>query len=162
MLENPLYIGIVDVPDYGVRWKRGDFEPLISEEVFYRVQAVLAGRVQPTSPRQRNRPEFPLRGFVRCSACGRGLTGSWSKGRHGRYAYYHCRPRCRVVNVTKARLEGLFVDELERLQPTPGYMRMLKESVLQVWQQHKGAVRGELEDVERKAKADSTEARPAR
>ena len=153
MLENPLYIGIVDVPDYGVRWKRGDFEPLITEEVFYRVQAVLAGRIQPTAPRQRNRPEFPLRGFIRCSICGRGLSGSWSKGRHERYAYYHCRPKCRAVNVTKARLEGLFVDELERLQPTLGYMRLLKESVLQVWHQRKGAVRGELEDVERKVKA---------
>ena len=153
MLENPLYIGIVDVPDYGVRWKRGDFEPLITEEVFYRVQAVLAGRIQPTAPRQRNRPEFPLRGFIHCSICGRGLSGSWSKGRHERYAYYHCRPKCRAVNVTKARLEGLFVDELERLQPTPGYMRLLKESVLQVWHQRKGAVRGELEDVERKVKA---------
>jgi hypothetical protein len=32
-------------------------------------------------------------------------------------------------------------------------MRLLKESVLQVWQQRKGAVRGELEDVERKVKA---------
>jgi site-specific DNA recombinase len=81
------------------------------------------------------------------------LSGSWSKGRHERYAYYHCRPKCRAVNVTKARLEGLFVDELERLQPTPGYMRLLKESVLQVWHQRKGAVRGELEDVERKVKA---------
>ena len=153
MLENPLYIGIIDVPDYGVRWKRGDFEPLISEEIFYRVQAVLAGRIQSMAPRQRNRPEFPLRGFIRCSVCCRGLSGSWSKGRHERYAYYHCRPKCRAVNVTKARLEGLFVDELERLQPTPGYMRLLKESVLQVWHARKRAVRAELEDVERKVKA---------
>jgi hypothetical protein len=43
----------------------------------------------------------------------------------------------RNLNVTKARLEGLFVDELERLQPTPGYMRLLKESVLQVWHERK-------------------------
>jgi hypothetical protein len=28
------------VPEYGVRAKRGDFEPLISEDLFYRVQAV--------------------------------------------------------------------------------------------------------------------------
>jgi hypothetical protein len=40
-----LYAGIVDVPEYGVRGKRGDFEPLISEELFYRVQAVLSGRM---------------------------------------------------------------------------------------------------------------------
>ena len=30
-------------PDYGVRGRRGDFEPLVSEELFYRVQAVLIG-----------------------------------------------------------------------------------------------------------------------
>lgn len=33
-LHDPPYIGIVDVPDYGARRKRGDFEALISEEVF--------------------------------------------------------------------------------------------------------------------------------
>ena len=31
--------------------------------------------------------------------------------------------QCRGVNVSKTRLEGLFVDELARLQPTAGYMR---------------------------------------
>src|SRR3989442_1719043 len=76
-----------------------------------------------------------------------------SKGRDGgRYAYYHCRPKCHAVNIPKARLEGLFVDELERLQPTPGYIRLLKESVLCVWQERKAAVHRELEDVERKAR----------
>jgi hypothetical protein len=73
-----------------------------------------------------------LRSFIRCHSCGRGLTGSWSKGRREYYAYYHCRPGCRAVNVTKAKLEGLFADELALLQPTPGYMRLLKESVLQI------------------------------
>ena len=48
LLRNRLYAGIVDVPEYGVRAKRGDFEPLISEELFYRVQAVLSGRVPST------------------------------------------------------------------------------------------------------------------
>ena len=70
---------IVDVPEYGVRGKRGDFEPLISEQLFYRVQAILSGRVPSTAPRRRAHPDFPLRGFVRCESCGRGLTGSWSK-----------------------------------------------------------------------------------
>jgi hypothetical protein len=34
LLSNRLYAGIVDVPEYGVRAKRGDFEPLISEDPF--------------------------------------------------------------------------------------------------------------------------------
>jgi DNA invertase Pin-like site-specific DNA recombinase len=35
LLRNQLYAGIVDVPEYGVRVKRGDLEPLISEDLFY-------------------------------------------------------------------------------------------------------------------------------
>jgi hypothetical protein len=81
LLRNQLYAGIVDVPEYGVRGRRGDFEPLISEELFYGAQAVPSGRVPSTTPKQRAHPDFPLRGFVRCESCGRGLTGSWSKGR---------------------------------------------------------------------------------
>ena len=45
------------------------------------MQAVLSGRLPSTTPQQRARPDFPLRAFVRCKSCGRGLTGSWSKGR---------------------------------------------------------------------------------
>jgi hypothetical protein len=76
LLRNQLYAGIVDVPEYGVRGKRGDFEPLITEELFYRVQAILSGCVPSTAPRKRAHPDFPLRGFVLCESCGRGLTGS--------------------------------------------------------------------------------------
>jgi site-specific DNA recombinase len=148
-----LYAGIVNVPEYGVRNKRGDFEPLISEELFYRVQAILSGRVPSTASRQRAHPDFPLRAFVRCALCGRGLTGSWSKGRSDYYNYSHCRPGCRAINVTKATLEGLFADELALLQPTPGYMRLLKESVLRIWKARKTAVREELDRAERAAKA---------
>jgi len=88
MLRNRVYIGQVDVADYGVS-TRGDFEPLVSEKVFYRVQAILDGRLEMTAPRQRNDPDFPLRGYVRCEKCGKPLTASWSKGRSEYYAYYH-------------------------------------------------------------------------
>jgi hypothetical protein len=57
------------------------------------------------------------------------------------------------VNVTKANLEGLFADELALLQPTPGYMRLLKESVLQIWKARKAVMREELASAERAAKA---------
>ena len=50
MLQNKLYVGIVNVPGYGVVGKRGDFDPLIPDDVFYRVQAILTGRVRTTGP----------------------------------------------------------------------------------------------------------------
>ena len=92
------------------------------------------------APQLQRAPGLPAERVRTLRSCGRGLTGSWSKGRSDYYAYYHCRPGCRAVNVTKAKLEGLFADELALLQPTPGYMRLLKESVLQIWKARKAAV----------------------
>ena len=68
LLRNRLYIGIIDIPDFGIRDQRGDFDPLISEEIFYKAQAVLSGKVPLIAPLQKRRPDFPLRGFVRCAA----------------------------------------------------------------------------------------------
>jgi hypothetical protein len=73
------------------------------------------------------------------------------------YAYYHCRPGCRAVNVTKAKLEDLFADELALLQPPPG--RLLKESVLHIWNARKASVRDELANAEPRSK-DSRQAGP--
>ena len=152
LMRDRIYIGQVESPDCGVS-ARGDFEPLIEEATFYRAQAVLAGRVPVVAPRQRNHPDFPLRGFVRCESYGRPLTGSWSKGRNARYAYYHCPRRCRAVNVNKTVLEGTFADELTLLQPTPGYMRLVKDRVLYVWEQECAAARERTGEQERRLKA---------
>ena len=152
MLRNRVYIGQIDVADYGVS-TRGDFEPLVSEKVFYRVQAILDGRIEITGPRQRNDPDFPLRGYVHCEACGKPLTASWSKGRSDYYAYYHCRGRCRAANISKTKLERLFVDELTRLQPTSGFMRLVKDRVLHAWRDLKADAKQRIAEVERKQKA---------
>jgi site-specific DNA recombinase len=153
MLRNRVYIARIDVPDYGVS-TGGDFEPLISEKIFYRVQAILDGRLEMTGPRERNDPDFPLRGYVRCEACGKPLTASWSKGRSDYYAYYHCRGRCRgAVNITKAKLEELFVNELARLQPTPGFMRLVKDRALHAWRELKTDAQQRVAEIERKQKA---------
>jgi DNA invertase Pin-like site-specific DNA recombinase len=83
MLRNRVYIGGIDVPEFNVS-TRGDFEPLITERIFFRVQAI-DGRYEVIAPRQRNDPDFPLRGYVRCESCGKTLTASWSKGRSDYY-----------------------------------------------------------------------------
>lgn len=57
------------------------------------------------------------------------------------------------MNITKIKLEGLFVKELEYLQPTPAYMRVIKESVLRVWQQRKAAIKEDVASSERRVKA---------
>jgi site-specific DNA recombinase len=126
---------------------------LFLDELTAAFDIVGEGRIQVTGPRQRTRPDFPLKGLVRCDACGRRLTASWSKGRNGHYPYYHCWRECRTVNVTKAKLEGLFVDGLKELQPTPGYMRLVKEHVLRAWEQRKAELCRDVADTERQTKA---------
>jgi site-specific DNA recombinase len=84
LLTNRLYAGFIDVPESGVS-RRGDFDPLVSEDTFHRVQAISQGRVPVTTAHHRRRPDFPLKGLVRCATCSKTLTASWSKGRNGRY-----------------------------------------------------------------------------
>src|SRR4030095_11942242 len=81
------------------------------------------------------------------------LTGSWSKGRNGHYAYYHCQRQCRAVNISKATLEGAFVDELALLQPTPGDMRLVKDRILCVWEQRRADAKDRTTEQQRRVSA---------
>jgi hypothetical protein len=65
LLQNPIYTGPVVVAKWNVSMP-GDFEPLVSEETFATVQAVLSGRWPDVLNRRRDHPDFPLRRFVRC------------------------------------------------------------------------------------------------
>src|SRR6185295_1114898 len=102
VLCHPLYAGRVRAPKFQID-TAASFPALISEETFWKAQGATEGTVPVVIARERRRPEFPLRGFIRCERCGRPLTASFSRGKMGAtYAYYHCPPaaRCRAVNVS--------------------------------------------------------------
>ena len=135
LLCNPFYAGWISIPKWGER-RAGRFEPLVSENLFDKVQAILAGRKPIVTPYLRNNPDFPLRRSVSCGFCGKPLTGSWSTGRKERYAYYSCyNKECRRINVRKTDLETGFARYLERLQPRPEYARLFNEIVLETWKE---------------------------
>src|SRR5215472_1778990 len=77
-LRKPVYAGRVVVPVWEID-VRGKFQPLVTAEVFDRVQAILNGRVSSVTPKVRSHADFPLRSFVKCGYCTEPLTGSWSK-----------------------------------------------------------------------------------
>ena len=135
MLRKPVYAGWLQVNGWGEP-VRGDFEPLVSQEVFATVQAVLSGKRGSLTPRLRSNPDFPLRHFVKCGCCGKPLTASHSKGRNKRYAYYFCpNSHCRSISIAKADLEGQFAGYLERMQPKSQYVKLFTEIVLDVWKE---------------------------
>ena len=136
MLRSPLYAGWLTS-----RWGitvRGKFEPIISDDVFERVQDRLIGKNPGTrQTRSAENPDFPLRVFVRCAACGKGITGSFSTGRRGkRYAYYCCRLKgCRAVKFGRDKLHHEFHQLLYHLHPEEGFMPLFRAVVRDVWKQ---------------------------
>jgi site-specific DNA recombinase len=134
LLRNPLYMGIMREKKWG-ETKRGDFEPIVSPELFQRVQDMLTGKRPSVNRRHRNHPDFPLRGFVRCPRCGTPLTASNSRSRSGKlYPYYWCREKsCKAVNVRKEVIETRFLDLLSRYRLDPGYEGLMRDILSDVW-----------------------------
>jgi site-specific DNA recombinase len=136
LLRNPIYAGWVVVPSWTIRQK-GNFEPLVSQDLFDTVQHILDGKKQLVRPYLRNHADFPLKVFVTCGGCGVPITGSWSTGRTKKYAYYRCRtPSCRRINNLAAdTLHRAFTDLLLQLQPERAHMGQFQEAVRTVWKE---------------------------
>lgn len=132
ILRAPVYTGRIESPRFGVS-ERGDWTPLVDAVTFAGVRAKLAripGGVGPSRRRPRDHVDFPLRRFVACGACGRGLTGSWTTGRSKRYAYYHCQGGCLAGRRARTALHDTFVALLDASRPTPAYAAAFRTSVL--------------------------------
>jgi len=135
ILRRRTYLGRVVVPSWGVDVE-GNFDPIVDEEIFLKAQAVLEGRGYVKTTKRRANPAFPLTGFVACGRCGTFLAGSSPRGRsQKRCPYYRCRNNCEGVRARREALHELFSEKLRPLRPTPGYVRLFRAVVLDVWRQ---------------------------
>ena len=135
MLKNPLYNGYMYKKEWSEEPIRGIFEPLISETEFKKVQDILTGRKPLITAYKRNNPEYPLRQFITCPNCNQPLTGSKSKGRKEKYAYYHCHNKdCSLkFRIRKDRLEKIFVDYLNNIKPERDLLNLFEATVKDVY-----------------------------
>lgn len=145
MLRNPVYYGRLRSPGFAID-RDGDWVPLVDERIWRLTQARFEPASAPTA-RKGQRPDFPLRRFLRCGVCGLPLTGGWSKGKMGvKYAYYNCRKGC--VTTPVRALESAFVAYLDRMRPMPEFMTLVRQDVLAVYRDEINRVsaeRGKLE-----------------
>ena len=132
ILRNPVYCSLIKT-----KWFPEPIPakhmPIIPQELFYKVQAILDNKKPNIKPQLRNHPDFPLRNFLRCDKCGEKLTASWCKGRSKKYPYYHCRTKGCSNNVRKAILEEEFYQYLKNFQPEEEVLNLFEEIVLDVW-----------------------------
>jgi site-specific DNA recombinase len=147
VLRNPVYAGQLRVNGSG-ETSTGNFPPLVSQDLFDRVQRVYLGRVlHPGLRHQEANPDFPLRRFIRCGSCGVPLTGSWSRSKGGRrYPYYFCRTRgCSGVSIRTEKLETLFVEYLDTWKKGSERHASLSRNLTE-WVNHWASERGQLEE----------------
>lgn len=135
LLKNPIYSGYIYKKEWAEEPIRGIFEPLISEAEFKKVQDILNGKKPVITAYKRNNPEFPLRQFITCPNCNQPLTGSKSKGRKKRYAYYHCHHKDCCINfrIRKEKLEKIFVDYLKFIKPERDLLNLFEATVKDVY-----------------------------
>ena len=132
ILRNCVYCGKIHCPSLHKEPVKGAFEPIISEETFYKAQALLNGTSKITTSYIRNNPEFPLKQFILCPCCGSPLTASKSTGyKNKKYAYYHCYQKdCKTqVRIPKDTLEDMFVTFLSDIKPSIDYTSDFKSNV---------------------------------
>jgi DNA invertase Pin-like site-specific DNA recombinase len=108
IFRNKFYTGKIVSDKYNEE-VQGQHPPMVTEEVFYRVQAIIDGRntniALPVTRRNRDNPDFPLRRIVKCGCCGSSFTGGKSRGKRLKYGYYFCQKRCKGSNVSVSRIE---------------------------------------------------------
>jgi site-specific DNA recombinase len=106
LLSNQLYMGLVS-------WNgietQGSHEPLVTPELFQRVQDLMAAR-GPKGARER-RHRHHLKGLLVCGVCGRRLCLQLSKGK---YLYFFCLGQKDRKNPTGCREKYVAADVVER------------------------------------------------
>jgi len=118
ILRNRLYTGQFE---WNGKLIQGRHQPLISVELWERVQGVLDGRN--VSKAKRGKHEFAFSGLIACAKCGCSVVGEIKKQR---YVYYHCTgyadkcqgnpASCRRSYVREELLEKQFTELLGQLK----------------------------------------------
>jgi site-specific DNA recombinase len=149
MLTNEFYAGWIVSKKNDVR-VRGQHEPLISEELFNRVQVKLGRK---STPHRQVVDEFPLRGLVQCSGCGKNLTAGFAKGKMGgKYARYWCwNSQCqRKATAGRDELETRFVALLKMLKPMADILAKLPEIATREWEERKARIAKDAETLSKR------------
>ncbi len=145
IFRNKFYTGKVVSKKYGLE-VQGQHPPMITEETFYRVQAILDGRNFNTpvvlAKRTRNNPDFPLRRIVRCGRCGQSFTAAWSKGKTLTYGYYFCIKRCATKsNVPLSTIEPETSALLKSVTLKPETAQMINAFLRRAYYQRTGTLK---------------------
>lgn len=128
ILKSPVYIGKVV---YKGEIYEGKHEPIISEELFYRVQLLLKGS-DSKSPKGM---VYTYSNFIKCAKCKYSMVAVTKKGAHnsGTYVYYHCSNYSKVhkkeKNINETLIDEAMQEVIESFDITEKEIKVIKKEI---------------------------------
>ena len=137
MLRNPYYTGRYEFPRGNGVWHKGDYEPLVSQELFDEVQKLLALGPKPVWGSKSD--NFAFTKMMTCGACGSGITAEekhkrLKDGQVRRYVYYRCTHskdlHCKEQSIREEELIEQLAEMIDRIDfDTIGMKAKLEEEI---------------------------------
>ena len=158
LLRYPVYIGFIELEAWEEEEAdliRGLHEPIISNDLFDRVQVLLGQNRKDRSKKTKIRTEYPLKGHLTCRLCGKNLTASASKGRTKHYRYYHCRNGCNE-RFSAGEANKVFADHLRSFMIKPEVAELYREVMNDIFEEQEGGREKELGKLDKQLKSVDT------
>jgi site-specific DNA recombinase len=115
---------------------------------------MLKGNVKPKRLAIASSEDLQLRGFLKCSSCGRMLTGSASKGRKTHVVYYHCKSPCKTRFNAK-QLNEHFFEELKLFKVKREHQTELTQNIVTAYNEfRRNIVNEQKKHIEQRDKLD--------
>lgn len=155
ILTHPVYAGYIGHRDWNTSFVAGQHEPLISLQLFEKIQARRNGTLKAPIRSDINL-DFVLRGFVLCNDCGKTLTACWSQGARKKYPYYLCDTKGCVSyrkSIPRDAIEGEFETILKSMQPTRNLFQISCAMLKDAWNQRSSQAAATSEALKRELKA---------
>lgn len=162
-IENPVYAGITIHKWTDNKPVKGQFEGLISYEMFNEanrgklIVSEVNRQVQLYKRKPKewqlkktvNNPKFPYRRYVMCPGCEKPLFGSASKGRNRYYTAYHCNKRGHHFRVSASDLETAVKNYVKGLKITPEYAGDVKKRTIEEWKRRTAETKNDVSGIDK-------------
>lgn len=154
ILKNPVYAGKIV---YNGNTVLGKHEPIISEELFYRVK-LMFNSAKKKKPRGET---YVYSNYIKCSKCGYAMIGTTKHGAHnsGTYIYYHCSNYSKFhkneKNINEKDLDKAMQEVLNSFQITDLELQKVKKQIYTVIDELKTYENKSLEELKKQYKTIS-------
>ncbi len=131
IFKNKFYMGVLEGKHGEVE---GKHEPMIDEEIYWRVREIIEGRnLQKTRKRLTLNEKSPLKGLLKCPYDGRILSFSFNSQKQKGYYYCGSRKQHKIDSVNQTLAETKFIELLKTIKPTQTKILWLKEILKKIY-----------------------------